>query len=69
MASPVDPAKGLSQLIDEIEEIRERLLGIQRNLEKIERADLKLTGDWPQPVSERPPDADGSEGAAPGGTE
>jgi hypothetical protein len=35
----------LIRLIDEIEEIRERLLGIQRDLEKLERADLKPTGD------------------------
>jgi hypothetical protein len=35
MLTPIDPPKNLSQLIDEIEEIRERLLAIQRDLEKM----------------------------------
>jgi hypothetical protein len=38
------PSKPLSKVIDEIEEIRERLLGLQRDLEKIEPADPQPTG-------------------------
>jgi len=34
------PSKTLSKVIDEIEEIRERLLGLQRDLEKMERLNL-----------------------------
>jgi hypothetical protein len=44
MLTPIDAPKTLSQLIDEIEEIRERLLAIQRDLEKIEPADPQPTG-------------------------
>jgi hypothetical protein len=35
----------LSEVIDEIEEIRERLLGIQRHLEQIEPAPPQPTGE------------------------
>jgi len=38
------PPKTLSKVIDEIEEIRERLLSLQRELEKIEPVDPQPTG-------------------------
>jgi hypothetical protein len=45
MANKREPAsKPLSKVIDEIEEIRERLLSLQRDLEKIEPADPQATG-------------------------
>jgi hypothetical protein len=43
MASTLEPPpKTLSEIIDEIEELRERLLGLQRDLEKMEPADPKI---------------------------
>jgi hypothetical protein len=42
MASTREPeTKTLSEIIDEMEELRERLLGLQRDLEKMEPADTQ----------------------------
>jgi len=47
MATVIDPPKTLSQIIDEIEEIRERLLSLQRSLEKLEPANPPRTQNGP----------------------
>ena len=43
MARAANPPKTLSGLIDQVEKIREELLVIQRNLEKMEPADRAKT--------------------------
>jgi hypothetical protein len=43
-----DPPKTIGELIDEVERIREDLLRLQRQLEKLEIVDTALSSDEPK---------------------
>ena len=45
MTQAYTPSKTIGELIDEVERIREDLLHLQRNLEKIEIVPVAVSGD------------------------